>query len=150
MSSPRTNAVVRNSSKSTKPVSPWSRAIQANAEWQDKVSDTWIECNGSYYQVVHHLTVCVVVFCPFFLISGWVFGCSLLVSTSIRHHYWHFLGHFSVEGTHCTCIVSIRLTFVNYSHYEQFNSINTWLIWYYLNSFADLQQSTPASFTFTV
>lgn len=28
--------------------------------------DTWTECNGSYYQVVHHLTVCVVVFCPFF------------------------------------------------------------------------------------
>lgn len=38
---------------------------------------------------------------------GWIFGCNLLVSTSIRHYYWHILGYFPIERIHCTCTVSI-------------------------------------------
>lgn len=115
MSSTRTN-VVRTSSKGVKSVSAWSRATQADSEWQDKVSAhgqlQWQSLSCNFYVSPAHTRL------PFyrniflFAISGRVFGCSLLVSTSIRHYHRRFLGHLPAKGFRCARIVSPLLLLV--------------------------------------
>lgn len=120
MSNTRTNTLERNgnSNKGTNKLgSPWSRAITSHSEWNDKVNwNIVINTSGAdllwqhIFQARLLQFICCFLFNFFFSFEylGRIPRCSLLVTTSIRHHNWHCLGNHSITRFHRNHTVSVH------------------------------------------
>lgn len=106
MSNTRASTVERNgnNSKGAKLASPWSRAIQSNAEWHDKVN---LYIKLPRYRWFSHQIYSLRFF------SGWISRCHLLVASSIRYFNWCYLGYNPVARFYRDRIVS-KLAFGHY------------------------------------